>query len=384
MRVTKIHKKGLLISVILVSVLWSIIYFYIFNQPNSETKHIKLLETVAENKNVAIMQRNSKTFKIVYLTGDYVGKNWFGIGEEPFKQCRYKNCYTSSNMNDYSHSDAALVSWLHIAYLKQPLPTWRPPGQKWIMYLEESPQTAYIKQSNIKFNATMTYARNSEVHFPYGGVVKREKVVDYPNVNFTSKSKMVAWFVSNCKTNSKREKYAEELQRHIQVDVFGKCGKLECKRESPIYSNEDTCYKLLKTTYRFYLSFENSICVDYISEKLWNILQIDIIPIVLGGADYAAILPPHSYINIRDFSSVKDLATYLKNMDEKEYMKYFKWKQRYEVMIEPLPKPCVICQYLNKSANKTRVYEDMGQYWNRNSNCTNPDVFYKDIKDLKL
>ena len=43
------------------------------------------------------------------------------------------------------------------------------------------------------------------------------------------KRKQVAWFVSNCHTPGEREIYAAELEKHIKVDVFGSCGKLECR-----------------------------------------------------------------------------------------------------------------------------------------------------------
>ena len=59
---------------------------------------------------------------------------------------------------------------------------------------------------------------------------------------------------------------------------------------------------MLNRKYKFYLSFENSICEDYVTEKVWKILQLHVVPIVLGGADYKDILPPHSYIDVRDFA----------------------------------------------------------------------------------
>jgi hypothetical protein len=70
-------------------------------------------------------------------------------------------------------------------------------------------------------------------------------------------------------------------------------------------------------------------------------------------------------------------------MDENEYRTYFEWKQTYYTVEYPSMQ-CRICQYLNESENKTKVYEYMDEFWNSDSNCTNPKVYYKDIKDFKL
>ena len=52
---------------------------------------------------------------------------------------------------------------------------------------------------------------------------------------------------------------------------------------------------------RFYISFENAICKDYITEKTYNALKLNTIPIVLGGVNYSSLLPPHSFINAAEF-----------------------------------------------------------------------------------
>ena len=44
-------------------------------------------------------------------------------------------------------------------------------------------------------------------------------------------------------------------------------------------------------------------CQDYVSEKFWKILPLNVIPIVLNGANMKKIAPYHSYIDVADFNS---------------------------------------------------------------------------------
>ena len=61
----------------------------------------------------------------------------------------------------------------------------------------------------------------------------------------------------------------------------------------------------------------------------------DVVPVVLGGADYSAIAPPHSYINAMDYTP-KQLAQYLLELDRNDtlYASYFWWKPHYRVLNE--------------------------------------------------
>ena len=61
---------------------------------------------------------------------------------------------------------------------------------------------------------------------------------------------------------------------------------------------------MLERDYKFYLAFENSKCLDYVTEKFYNALLFSIVPVVYGGADYNAIgAPKNSYIDVRIFQS---------------------------------------------------------------------------------
>ena len=93
------------------------------------------------------------------------------------------------------------------------------------------------------------------------------------------------------------------------MDIYGLCGPLKCgdvKNVKNTYNTElDPCFNMVNNKYSFYISFENAICKDYITEKMFNAFKLNTIPIVLGGANYSEILPPHSYINAGQFYSPK-------------------------------------------------------------------------------
>ena len=141
---------------------------------------------------------------------------------------------------------------------------------------------------------------------------------------------------------------------------------------------------MLETTYKFYLSFENAACVDYITEKVWKILTINVVPVVLGGADYKRHLPPHSYIDVRDFRSAKHLADYLLMLSRNDalYRKYFEWKRHYG--ISPQNSLCQLCAYMNRvygqndtgmTLDRFAYFADIGQQCIKPENYFSPEDF---------
>ncbi len=167
-------------------------------------------------------------------------------------------------------------------------------------------------------------------------------------------SKLVAWMVSNCHSNSDRESYAAELAKHVSVDVYGKCGTEQCALQ-----NNTECMIMLEENYKFYLGFENSVCNDYVTEKFWKVLRFSLIPVVLGGANYSRIAPAKSYIDVRDFESVEKLADYLKYLDANvtAYAEYFEWKRFFRLTDYSKKAFCQLCQALHQDSTP-KVYSN--------------------------
>lgn len=150
----------------------------------------------------------------------------------------------------------------------------------------------------------------------------------------------IAWFVTNCDTHSGREEYVLKLrsQPGIRVDIYGGCSSifhsLALKRKCP--KKIRNCIKKILPRYRFYLSFENSKCDTYITEKYWmQGLNGKAVPIVLGAKikQYERIAVPNSYIHVDNFPTVEALAQELHrlNRNDSEFVKYLQWTRLYDV-----------------------------------------------------
>ena len=141
----------------------------------------------------------------------------------------------------------------------------RSTSQRWVYALWESPNaTPNPAPLNGLFNSTWTYRSDSDFLSPYGSyeeLSEEEKVEKMKNIpdHSQGKTELVAWMVGNCGAQP-RKAFVQNLQKYIKVDIFGGCSGKRC-------SNPPTdCLKKFK----FYLSFENALCEDYITEKYWG------------------------------------------------------------------------------------------------------------------
>lgn len=185
---------------------------------------------------------------------------------------------------------------------------------------------------------------------------------------FNNKSSPIAWFVSNCHTVSRRNNLVRKINTTMNVDIYGKCGKLKCPVDSP------KCYDLLESKYFFYLSFENALCNDYVTEKLFRPMGRHVIPIVFNGGKTSFFAPLKSFIDANSFKEVDDLLTYLKYLidNPREYLKFFWWKKYYKVLQHPTYKfmLCDVCKKLNDPnfMSTKHQYDDIFSWWS-NKQC---------------
>lgn len=287
-------------------------------------------------------------------------------------KCPVNRCALTANRDEAKDADAIL-------YKDQFLlpPVARPANQIWILYFLECPyHTGHMKYQEV-FNWTATYRRDSDIVAPYERWTyynPRVRQIPQERNYAANKTRKVAWFVSNCGARNERLAYARELQKYIQVDIYGSCGPLKCSR-----SNTKHCFELLNQEYKFYLAFENSNCKDYITEKFYvNGLGQNILPIVMGAKpeDYERSAPYRSYIHVDEFESPRELAGYLHRLDKNDelYNSYFRWKGTGEFINTYFW--CRLCAMLHAPVTTPHYYEDVNEWWRGNGVC-NPGSWRK-------
>uniref|UniRef100_A0A8D0GZ93 GDP-fucose protein O-fucosyltransferase n=1 Tax=Sphenodon punctatus TaxID=8508 RepID=A0A8D0GZ93_SPHPU len=226
------------------------------------------------------------------------------------------------------------------------LPLPRKDHHDWALFHEESPKNNYKlfhKPTITLFNHTATFSRHS--HLPlttqYLESVEVLKSPRYmiPLQQKNSLRKRLAPLVyvqSDCDPPSDRDSYVHELMNHIAVDSYGEClhnRDLPEQLKNPTSMDDENFYRIL-AQYKFILAFENAVCEDYITEKLWRPLKLGVVPVYYGSPSIADWLPSNkSAILVTSFSHPKELARYIKALDtnDTEYEAYVEWKLKGDI-----------------------------------------------------
>ncbi|CAL1409968.1 unnamed protein product [Linum trigynum] len=150
---------------------------------------------------------------------------------------------------------------------------------------------------------------------------------------------LVYWSSSRCL--AQRNKRAKSLLSLLPHHSFGKClnnvGGLdmalslypECASatsEKPRWWDHLHC---AMSHYKFVLAIENTATESYVTEKLFYALDSGAVPIYFGAPNVWDFIPPHSIIDGSKFSSMNELASYVKALanDAVAYAEYHAWRR---------------------------------------------------------
>ena len=305
---------------------------------------------------------DSGTLQIHFWTR-WIDANWWFLPDTSVVDCGDVKCQYTHNktLANVSHAVLFFLSPTTYAQYKQfkyARPKYRQPGQYWIAHFHGPPYFGVfqgMEKLNGVFNLSSSYHHKSDVRTPYGSCLTLENSEVLKSNYAVGKQGLVSWFVSHCKTVNGREDFVMELKKYIPVNVYGACEKLgsvgtQCKSNSENDLNCDDARKTMNS-YKFYLAFENSNCEDYITEKVYKILSLNMktVPIIMNGINHLdKILPPKSYIDVNTFSSAISLANYMLKLDNNDdmYNEYFAWRSTYRCILNW--RPCTFCREFHK------------------------------------
>jgi len=174
--------------------------------------------------NVYGRQKRNRKLKVILRVGNFNFETWVA-GQEQFVRdgCPIVDCWMTNDQSQARDADALLISEFRDSSRRLYLP--KPRRQIWIAQHWESPLHNRIDPNSVRglINWTASYRRDSTIVFRYekmiptiqatASVTSSDGSFDYAS----GKTKLVAWFVSNCNAGNQRMRYAQELSKFIQV-----------------------------------------------------------------------------------------------------------------------------------------------------------------------
>lgn len=220
------------------------------------------------------------------------------------------------------------------------LPLPRKNNHIWALLHEESPMNNYMLSHTpgiTLFNFTSTFSRYSDHPLTTQHLPSLEYFTERKPVSIVEKNKWrrdgfapVLYLQSHCNVASDRDNYVRQLMNFIDVDSHGVC--LHNKHlprhlaSTETYNNEDLFSLISK--YKFHIAFENALCDDYITEKLYRTFYVGSVPIYKGSSTVKDWVPAKSVILADDFSSPQELASFISMLDTNDtlYNEYLDYK----------------------------------------------------------
>ncbi|XP_019630140.1 PREDICTED: alpha-(1,3)-fucosyltransferase 10-like [Branchiostoma belcheri] len=255
------------------------------------------------------------------------------------KQCKLGKCFFTVDRHFKDHPKTQVFVFYGTDFSPKDLPLPRKTHHEWALLHEESPKNNFLLSHepvlNL-FNHTATFRRHSDYPLTTQYL---EKLQDFADKTYFVPTKTknslplspVVYVHADCDPPSDRDSYVKELMQYIDVDAYGHClhnKDLPKRLQDPLTLFDSDYYKIM-AQYKFTLAFENAVCEDYITEKLWRPLHLGSVPVYFGSPSIKEWLPTNrSAIHVSDFSGPKELAEFLTklNNDDVEYEKYLDHK----------------------------------------------------------
>ena len=176
-------------------------------------------------------------------------------------------------------------------------------------------------------------------------------VVRAGGANKSGDALAVAWISQTC---GRHDDYLLKLTRALKMDSMGACHRSRDELAHPGLQAEDrdgiwwgkgrpppiggtgVRKMLMASHYKFFVSLENTIMDDYVTEKFYEGFMADTLMVYLGAPNAERYAPaPHSFVNAHDFEGPEALAAHLVALaaDAARYDEYFAWRRARPVRV---------------------------------------------------
>ncbi|XP_062106080.1 alpha-(1,4)-fucosyltransferase-like [Humulus lupulus] len=249
--------------------------------------------------------------------------------------------------------------------------TTRPPFQRRV----GDPLRVYMdleagrKRSGVE-DMFISYHAGDDVQSTYGGGLFHNGR-NYHVSRYKKNDKLVYWSSSRCLP--KRNQLAKKLLSLLPHHSFGKClnnvGGLdmalsfypECANDANVTPKWWDHLHCAMSHYKFVLAIENTMTESYVTEKLFYALDSGSVPIYFGAPNVWDFVPPHSIIDGSKFSSLEELASYVRAVanDPVTYAEYHAWRRcgvlanygkTRAVSLDTLP--CRLCRAVSRKGGR--------------------------------
>ncbi|KAL8059876.1 hypothetical protein ABFX02_03G115700 [Erythranthe guttata] len=194
------------------------------------------------------------------------------------------------------------------------------------------------RKKSFREDIFISYHAEDDVQSTYAGALFHNNR-NYRLSPIKNNDTLVYWSSSRCLPQ--RNELAKKLLSLLPHHSFGKCmnnvGGLdralsfypECEKnvkEAPKWWDHLHC---AMSHYKFVLAIENTVTESYVTEKLFYALDSGAVPIYFGAPNVWDFVPPHSIIDGTQFSSMIQLASYIKSLanDPVAYAEYHAWRR---------------------------------------------------------
>lgn len=218
----------------------------------------------------------------------------------------------------------------------------------------------------------ISYHAKDDVQSTYAGALFHNGR-NYHVSSYKNNDALVYWSSSRCLPQ--RDQLAKSILSFLPHHSFGKClnnvGGLdraislypECANDASLAPKWWDHLHCAMSHYKFALAIENTMTESYVTEKLFYALDSGAVPIYFGAPNVWNFVPPHSIIDGTKFSSMEELASFVKKLanDPVLYAEYHAWRRcgvlgNYRktraASLDTLP--CRLCEAVSRMGGRKR------------------------------